>query len=210
MRVELVVRRRERVEVLDGGALRARPRCGRRRGRPCPAMPCVGLPALRGGRPARGTCASLSPIETVSMSGWCASISRASGVACGPPTTTCARGCSRLISARHERHAAAVRRPAGQAEEVRVERRAATSSTRRHAKRRQVDDLDLVPRAQRLRAEGEEAVRRLEEVARRDPPRRTRWAAPRRPTSGASPGMGIFQGGGYSRAMRIGGSRGLL
>ena len=100
----------------------------------------------------------------VSMSGWCASISRASGVAWGPPTTTCAFG-SQALDARARR--APPRGGSPSSTTCRRGRRRAsrsTCSTCAHGKAERLITLTWCPARSACAPEGEEAVRRLEEV----------------------------------------------
>ncbi len=109
-----------------------------------------------------------------------------SGVACGPPTTTCAAGVATLDDLRDELHAAPVRGPAGHAPELGIELRDDLLDLGPGI-RREVQDLDLMPRAKRLRAERKEAVGGLVEIRVEVPPAGTRAAAPRPRGSACSP-----------------------
>ena len=176
------------------------PRCGPPRGRRCRRCP-GSAGRRRGGRPARGTSSRSR------RSRWCR-CRRGARASRGRAAWRAGRRRRRgprvaAHRARDEGHAAAVGRPAGQAEQVRVEGGDDLLDPL-PGEGGHVDDLDLVPRAQGLGAEGEEAVRRLVEV-RVEIPLRTRWGGRRRRFGG--PRLGIFHGGGYSKAMRMGSPR---
>ena len=142
---------------------RARARCGRRRGRPCRRCPAWAA-RLRGGRRARGRCARSRRCATVSIVRVVREhLARERRGVRAADDDVGARVHALDLAARRGRRRGGSR-SSRTGRRARRRARATTSSTRRHAKRREVHDLHLVPRAQRLRAEGEEAVRRLVEV----------------------------------------------
>ena len=172
-----------------------------------PAMPCVGRARLEAvDEFEEGVARSRRWRRCRSPGGARASAARGASRA-GPPTTTCARGCSRLMSratsATPRRFAVQHDRPNRSASSAPT-----TSSTRRQAKPDRFTTFTgwparsaCAPRAKRPYG--------VWKSLRRDRPPRTRWAGLAADVRG-SPGAGIFQGGGYRSAIRKMGSRGRI
>ena len=159
--VEVVVRRRERVEVGDGRPIRT----GHHPGARSPDRP--GDP---GGRPPRGEALDQLQERRLALAAGDGVDLRVMGEHLGrqrrgvrAPDQDVSGGVVPAQRPRDEGDAAPVRRPAGHAVEVGVERGQDLRGAR-PGERRQVEDLDLVPRTESLRPQREQPVRRLIEV----------------------------------------------